>query len=528
MAEKYTLDEKKALLAKGQAMEPSTEGGDPGYPIGDEADLDDAIKAVGRGAADHDAIRKYIMKVAKKLGMSDKIPDNWQADGSLDESKSIVLQLIADGWRSEIKHSPAELREQFYQDMRDALNDCIAQCYCDPDDDDYCSPWVCDFSDEHVVFECYSANPGRGTWMQSYVTDGEGCVSLVGDPVCVQSHTTYEPIEEDQPQAQNTQGGLTIIAGRSKKPRHTRGLAPAREFRLFAADGLEVRNAPDGTPNCIVITGMPIKYGVGYEVQDMFGSFQETMHRGVCRDVLGSKQADVRFLFNHEGMPLGRTTSGTLLLKEIDDGLQMAVQLDTRQNLANDLAIAIERGDVNQMSCGFVVGRDKWNSSMDERDIFSFKELFDVSAVTYPASPTTSIEIGERMWRSVPVESRARVRRAWSAARELREGKVLSSSNASLLQDAFEVLSQVDTEGLAKGQEHAGKIEAAKTNLGAVLAAATPVGLNQDGTEGSTSGTDGSPSVRKDGSVNTSRQRLLIQEHEDEQRRARLGLKRAA
>jgi HK97 family phage prohead protease len=83
---KYTADDKKDMLAKGQAM--ANDNGDPSYPIKDEEDLDNAIHAVGRGGADHDGIRKHIIARAKALGLSSKIPDNWNSDGSLTEEKS--------------------------------------------------------------------------------------------------------------------------------------------------------------------------------------------------------------------------------------------------------------------------------------------------------------------------------------------------------------------------------------------------------------------------------------------------------
>ena len=80
---KYTADELKDMAAKGQAMKNAS--GDPSYPIKDADDLDKAVKAVGRGGADHDAIRQHIMARAKALGLSSKIPDSWNADGSIGE-----------------------------------------------------------------------------------------------------------------------------------------------------------------------------------------------------------------------------------------------------------------------------------------------------------------------------------------------------------------------------------------------------------------------------------------------------------
>lgn len=78
---KYSADDMRALGAKGHAM--STGDGEYDYPIDDAEDLGRAVKAVGRGGADHDKIRAYVIRRARAMGMSDQIPDNWASDGSL-------------------------------------------------------------------------------------------------------------------------------------------------------------------------------------------------------------------------------------------------------------------------------------------------------------------------------------------------------------------------------------------------------------------------------------------------------------
>ena len=85
---KYNAADLKDMAAKGQAMPPSTDGGIPSYPIADEEDLKKAILAVGRGSADHDAIRKHIMARAAALKLTALIPDNWNADGSVKQSNA--------------------------------------------------------------------------------------------------------------------------------------------------------------------------------------------------------------------------------------------------------------------------------------------------------------------------------------------------------------------------------------------------------------------------------------------------------
>jgi len=90
-----TAVQKRALAKMGYAMP------DGSYYIRAGAigasDLQNAIDAVGRGEpqSSHNAIRKHIMKRAKALGLSDKIPDNWQADGSLKHS-DLLDQMVDD------------------------------------------------------------------------------------------------------------------------------------------------------------------------------------------------------------------------------------------------------------------------------------------------------------------------------------------------------------------------------------------------------------------------------------------------
>jgi phage head maturation protease len=50
----------------------------------------------------------------------------------------------------------------------------------------------------------------------------------------------------------------------------------------------------------------------------------------------------------------------------------------------------MERGDLDEMSFAFQVIRQEWSPDYTQRDITEVK-LFDVSVVTYPANPATSV-----------------------------------------------------------------------------------------------------------------------------------------
>ena len=233
------------------------------------------------------------------------------------------------------------------------------------------------------------------------------------------------------------------------KPRH-RSLGV--EVRQNAT---EIRSSING--ETLTIIGTPIVYNSPYTVRDIIGEFTETMLPGVARSALDGKD-DVRFLFNHQGMPLARSLAGTLRFTDTPTGLQIEADLDLRQSLASDLSIAIERGDVSQMSCAFTVARDTWNSANTERSIQAFGSMSDVSAVTYPASPTTSIALAKRMLMNVPAESRSRILRMLELP-DLRAGKTPSASNAQQLAAAVAalnaVLAQADQDDIDEGSPDA-------------------------------------------------------------------------
>ena len=80
----YTQKQKDAMIGSGAMRNAQGNGS---YPIRSKSDLRKAIRAVGRGGANHNAIRRHIMARAKALGLSNMIPPNWNPDGSIKESQ---------------------------------------------------------------------------------------------------------------------------------------------------------------------------------------------------------------------------------------------------------------------------------------------------------------------------------------------------------------------------------------------------------------------------------------------------------
>jgi HK97 family phage prohead protease len=138
------------------------------------------------------------------------------------------------------------------------------------------------------------------------------------------------------------------------------------------------------------------------------GGFKETVNQRALDNTL-KNNPDVRCLNNHDPKAvLGRTTSGTLKLDLDPVGLRFAVSLDTRSSQANDLAIAVERGDISGCSFGFRCLKDSWQNEANEltRTLHDI-ELGEISITGSPAYEATQVSI-----RSVPQEFRSLLTRS--------------------------------------------------------------------------------------------------------------------
>ena len=161
------------------------------------------------------------------------------------------------------------------------------------------------------------------------------------------------------------------------------------ERRTFTIKNVEARQAEDGTMR---LSG----YAAVFNDDSVPLPFIERIAPGAFRKTL-TETPDVRLLINHEGLPLARTKNGTLRLQEDQTGLYMDADLPDTQ-AARDLYTLVERGDVDQMSFAFRVIRQKWNEGRTERTLTELSLADgDVSVVTYPAYPTTSVEAREQI-----------------------------------------------------------------------------------------------------------------------------------
>lgn len=144
--------------------------------------------------------------------------------------------------------------------------------------------------------------------------------------------------------------------------------------------------------NGAVIEGHAAVFNSWSETLGGIFPFKEKVRKGAFNESIG--RDDIRALFNHDpNYVLGRNRAGTLELVEDDVGLRVRINPpDT--SWARDIVTSIRRGDISQMSIGFVVEEDKWSTEdgIDTRELRKV-QLFDVSPVTFPAYTATDVGV---------------------------------------------------------------------------------------------------------------------------------------
>ena len=167
---------------------------------------------------------------------------------------------------------------------------------------------------------------------------------------------------------------------------------------ITRAYNFEIR-AENNEKNGDFITGRPIVYNSKTDL----GWFSEIIEAGAL-DKANLK--DVRFLVNHntDMIPLARSRNNnensTMQLEVDKDGMSIRVNLDTENNTeARNLYSAIKRGDITGMSFMFTIDDEEWEDIQSDhptRHIRKIAQVFEVSAVTFPAYEATEISARDK------------------------------------------------------------------------------------------------------------------------------------
>jgi HK97 family phage prohead protease len=178
-----------------------------------------------------------------------------------------------------------------------------------------------------------------------------------------------------------------------------------------------VREGEGASESQPVLRGYATTYGEPYEMYDMFGPYTEVVEPGAGAVSLAAGP-DVKYLFNHAGVPMARTLGPeTLQLSEDDHGLMSVAYPEMDLQISREVVTMVARELVDEMSFAFVIKRGLWSPDWTQYTIKEYDiHRGDTAPVTYGANPHTEIAVeravddtqGDRRTLSAEDQQRAR------------------------------------------------------------------------------------------------------------------------
>lgn len=182
-----------------------------------------------------------------------------------------------------------------------------------------------------------------------------------------------------------------------------------REYRFFKTFELKPETRAEGDPEQDQDGGIVEGYASTFEEYTL-GEFKGANYIERWTEEIDPQafddadMTDVVFLRDHVGQVMARTKNGLIQLSVDDTGLFTRTDL-TKTSAAREMYQDIKVENYTQMSFAFKVGSSEW-TEIDERDnnglviykrkITRIEKVFDVSAVAFPANPTTDISPATR------------------------------------------------------------------------------------------------------------------------------------
>lgn len=142
--------------------------------------------------------------------------------------------------------------------------------------------------------------------------------------------------------------------------------------------------------------------------------------------------SDVVFRVDHEGPVYARSSAGSVEIWHDEHGLGQRADLGRTQR-ARDLFADIKVGNYPQMSFAFVVADDGdyFDMATNTRVITRIDKVFDVSPVSFPANPNTSLSVSTRDYFNGVIEMK-RAERLEREKRETQKQKIRILSEVSI------------------------------------------------------------------------------------------------
>lgn len=154
-------------------------------------------------------------------------------------------------------------------------------------------------------------------------------------------------------------------------------------------------DSTEGDPEKPVIEG----YAAVFESPtDIGGYFTEVIERGAFARAIKEKH-DVIANLNHDNTRMiGRSTAGTLELKEDEHGLKTIIH-PVGTTAGRDAVEDLRAGNISQMSFAFIARSEEWREDPKTGTVtrtVKDVDLYDVALVTFPAYEATSVKVRER------------------------------------------------------------------------------------------------------------------------------------
>ena len=127
--------------------------------------------------------------------------------------------------------------------------------------------------------------------------------------------------------------------------------------------------------------------------------------------------SDVVYRVDHEGKVFARSSAGTIKLDIDGHGLHQITDLG-RTKAGQEHFEEIKAGNYPQMSFAFTVKEDHYDADTRTRIIDRVGKVFDISAVSFPANPTTELHVRDYFNGVIEMEKAAEAERL--AAEEAR------------------------------------------------------------------------------------------------------------
>lgn len=172
-----------------------------------------------------------------------------------------------------------------------------------------------------------------------------------------------------------------------------------REDREYRSFDIQKRAKQEGEESSYLVEG----YASTFEEYDLYEDDNVIYRERIEPTAFDEADlSDVVFLIDHTGRVYARTKNGTVTLSIDDVGFFQKSDL-SKTSSSRAAYEDIEAGNYYQMSFAFTVAEDRYEEKRSEgqktiytRIIDRIKKVYDISAVSFPANPTTNIGVATR------------------------------------------------------------------------------------------------------------------------------------